>query len=316
MKQEERLDPRLTAMLDELKNAPPRNSIMAARARSRFLDQAVSASEELRRNRWTLFQRKENFAMNLLLSTMIVLGLFFGGSVTMAAAQDDLPNEALYQVRLMSEDAKVWLAPNPEAKIERLMEQAQIHLEEMTKLASQGVNPPAELTARVQDRIREALRLTSELSDEDMLKTLAQIQSRLQLQERLMSQAQDGDCAECAPILQQTQEMLRTQLKQVEDGIVTPDALQNQIRATQTLPTGNGTVTPQETCTPVLSGAGQQEGIGNSDGGEANREHQQTGSTAPVEGTTEPNNDNGQPSGPENGGGGLAPDPIGQGGKP
>ena len=76
MKQEERLDPRLTAMLDELKNAPPRNSIMAARARSRFLDQAVSASEELRRNRWTLFQRKENFAMNLLRRMTFPMKLF------------------------------------------------------------------------------------------------------------------------------------------------------------------------------------------------------------------------------------------------
>lgn len=254
--------------------------------------------------------------MNLLLSTMLVFGLFFGGSVTMAAAQDDLPTEALYQVRLMSEDAKVWLAPNPEAKIERLMEQAQIHLEEMTTLASQGVNPPAELTVRVQDRIREALRLTSELGDEDMIKALEQIQARLQLQERLMTQAQDGDCAECAPILQQTRDMLQIHLNQVEDGITTPGALQNQIRATQTPSTGNGTVTPQETCTPALNGAGQQDGIGNSGGGDANQEHQQTGSTVPVKGTTEPNNDNDQPSGPENGGGGLAPDPIGQGGKP
>lgn len=316
MKQEERIDPRLTAMLDELKNAPPRNPIMAGRARSRFLNQAVSASEEVRRSRWTLFQRKENFAMNLLLSTMLVFGLFFGGSVTVAAAQDDLPTEALYQVRVMSEDAKVWLAPNPEAKIDRLMEQSQVHLEEMTALASQGVNPPAALIARVQDRIREALRLTSELGDEEMLKTLEQIQTRLQLQERLMTQAQDGDCAECAPILQQTRDMLQTQLKQVEDGITTPGALQNQIRATQTPPAANGTVTPQETCTPALNGDGQHEGIGNPDGGEVNQEQQQTGPIAPVEGTTEPNNDNGQPSGPENEGGGLAPDPIGQGGKP
>lgn len=316
MKQEERPDPRLISMLDELKDVPPRNPIMAARARSRFLNEAVSASEELRRSRWTLFQRKENFAMNLLLSTMIVLGLFFGGSVTMAAAQDDLPTEALYQVRLMSEDAKVWLAPNPEAKIDRLMEQAQIHLEEMAALASQGVNPPAELTARVQDRIREALRLTSALGDEDMLKTLEQIQARLRLQEQLMTQAQDGDCADCVPILQQTRDMLQTHLKQVEDGITTPGALQNQIRATQTPPATNGTVTPHETCTPILNGDGQQEGTGNSTGGTANQEHQQTGSTAPVQGTIEPNNDNGQPSGPENGGGGLEPDPIGQGGKP
>ena len=67
MKQDDKLDPRLAALLDEIKPASARNPQAAARARSRFIAKAVSASEERRHNWWTtIFQQKEKFAMNML----------------------------------------------------------------------------------------------------------------------------------------------------------------------------------------------------------------------------------------------------------
>jgi len=148
MKQDDKLDPRLAALLDEIKPASARNPQAAARARSRFIAQAVSASEERRHNWWTtIFQQKEKFAMNMLMSALVILGLLFGGSATVSAAQDDLPNQPLYQLKLMSEDAKVWLASNPGLKIEMLMEQVQTRTEEMAALtrrinhSNTGTNP-------------------------------------------------------------------------------------------------------------------------------------------------------------------------------
>lgn len=323
MKKNDDLDPRLAALLDELKPASIRDPKAATRARSRFLAQAVSASEEQRHNWWTtIFQQKEKFAMNILMSVLVVLGLLFGGSATVSAAQDDLPTQPLYQIKLMSEDTKVWLTSDPAMKIEMLLDQAQTRTEEMAALTLAGVTPPADLAIRTQDRIHQALQLTATLDEPAMLATLEQIRTHLQTQDQLMSQLQDGTCAACEPILLQTREMLHAQLVEVESSLADPSMLrnqnqnQNQIRATQT-PLANGSiVTPQTSCTPVLDGTGQQNGNTNPTIGtpmpQNNGIDQNNNANGNGDGSSN-NNEGGRANGS---GGDAAPDPGGQGGKP
>ena len=327
MKQDDKLDPRLAALLDEIKPASARNPQAAARARSRFIAQAVSASEERRHNWWTtIFQQKEKFAMNMLMSALVILGLLFGGSATVSAAQDDLPNQPLYQLKLMSEDAKVWLASDPGLKIEMLMEQVQTRTEEMAALTLAGITPPAELTIRTQERIQQALHIASSLDDASMVVAMEQIRTHLQTQEQLMIRLQDGSCTECEPILQQTREMLHNQLGQIESDLIDPEAFrnqnqnQNQVRTTQTpLATGSA-VTPQTSCTPALDGTGQQNGNNNPPAGtpipQDNGNDQNNNDNG---GGDENSNDNGNGNGEGNvniNENGSAPDPGGQGEKP
>ena len=327
MKQDDKLDPRLAALLDEIKPASARNPQAAARARSRFVAQAVSASEERRHNWWTtIFQQKEKFAMNMLMSALVILGLLFGGSATVSAAQDDLPNQPLYQLKLMSEDAKVWLASDLGLKIEMLMEQVQTRTEEMAALTLAGITPPAELTIRTQERIQQALHIASSLDDASMVVAMEQIRTHLQTQEQLMIRLQDGSCTECEPILQQTREMLHNQLGQIESDLIDPEAFrnqnqnQNQVRTTQTpLATGSA-VTPQTSCTPALDGTGQQNGNNNPPAGtpipQDNGNDQNNNDNG---GGDENSNDNGNGNGEGNvniNENGSAPDPGGQGGKP
>jgi len=317
MKQDDKLDPRLAALLDEIKPVSARDPQAAARARSRFIAQAVSASEERRHNWWTtIFQQKEKFAMNMIMSALVVLGLLFGGSATVSAAQDDLPNQPLYQLKLMSEDAKVWLASDPGLKIEMLMEQVQTRTEEMAALTLAGITPPAELTIRTQERIQQALHIASNLDDASLVVAMEQIRTHLQTQEQLMIQLQDGTCSECELILQQTREMLHTQLGQIEDSIADPETFrnqnQNQIRTTQT-PLATGTaVTPQTSCTPALDGTGQQNGNNNLPAGTPMPQENEYNQNNNGDNNTNRNNDGNVY---ENGNG-SAPDPGGQGGKP
>jgi len=317
MKQDDKLDPRLAALLDEIKPVSARDPQAAARARSRFIAQAVSASEERRHNWWTtIFQQKEKFAMNMIMSALVVLGLLFGGSATVSAAQDDLPNQPLYQLKLMSEDAKVWLASDPGLKIEMLMEQVQTRTEEMAALTLAGITPPAELTIRTQERIQQALHIASNLDDASLVVAMEQIRTHLQTQEQLMIQLQDGTCSECELILQQTREMLHTQLGQIEDSIADPETFrnqnQNQIRTTQT-PLATGTaVTPQTSCTPALDGTGQQNGNNNLPAGTPMPQENEYNQNNNGDNNTNGNNEGNVY---ENGNG-SAPDPGGQGGKP
>jgi hypothetical protein len=213
---------------------------------------------------WTIFQQKEKFAMHIITSTLVVLGLLFGGAATVSAAQDDLPTEPLYQLKLMSEDAKVWFTPDPVQKIEMLMEQAQTRTEEMAALTLAGVNPPAELTVRTQNRIQQALQLAAALDEPAMIAALEQIRTQLQTQEQLMLQLQNGTCAECQPVLLQMREMLQANLGQVETHIADPGTFRNQnrnqVQVTHTpLPAGS-LVAPQTVDANPQSGDGQQNG--------------------------------------------------------
>lgn len=265
--------------------------------------------------------------MSIIMSTLVIVGLLFGGGATVAAAQNDLPNEPLYQLKLLSEDAQLLLTADPAAEINLLMEQAQTRTEEMVALSAQGVAPDAALVTRAQERTQQALHIAASLGDAEMTAALLQIRTRLQTQEQLMTQLNDGTCLECEPVLQQTRAMLQTQLGLVEDGLTDPQAfrnqnqIQNQVRVTQTpLPADDGIVTPTdsliapqgtcETCTPALDGTGQQNGANNSS----------AGTPMPQNGETNQNDSGLQNGGGNDNGNGTGNNPSpnsgGQGGKP
>lgn len=208
--------------------------------------------------------------MNILISAVVIVGLLFGGGATIAAAQNDLPNEPLYQLKLMSEDASLWFVSSPVQKINRLMQQAQTRIQEMEALASQGVTPPGQLTVQAQQHIQQALKIAAQLNEQDRTAALQGIQTRLQAQLQQMEQSQNNDCTECDQLLQQTREMLQLQLRAAENELEKTGQMQNQnqqqnqnqLRVTQTPASTDSTTSPCGTCTPALDGTGQQNGAG------------------------------------------------------
>ena len=268
---------------------------------------------------WPPTSFKEKLAMNILISVVVIAGLLFGGGATVSAAQDDLPNQPLYQVKLMSEDAHLWFVSDPAQQVDMLMEQAQTRLQEIQMLADEGIIPPADVAVRAQDRIQRALQIAAQLDESSRLAVLQQIQTRLQTQEQQMLKLEQGTCTECVPAIQQTREMLRLQLGEVENGLTDPGALQNQnqnqnqtqdqnqLRINQT-PQGTGTaIPPCGTCTPALDGTGQQYGNGTPSGATPVQQQNQTQQQNQGEGGTQ----NGTGSG-----GGSSTGTGGQGGKP
>jgi uncharacterized membrane protein YgcG len=322
----------VVTLLDELKPFPPRNPQIAARARSRFLVEAVSVRDKSRLSIWTIFQQKEKFAMKLILSTLVIVGLLFGGSATVSAAQDALPNEPLYQIKLVSEDLHLLLISDPVAQVEILMQQAQTRTEEMAALASGGNTPPAELTIQAQERIQRALQLAANLDNASQAVALQQVRTRLQRQEQLITQLQDGTCPACEPLLQQTREMLQLHLRQLESGPTEPETFQsqnqhqhqNQVRNTQTPQPTNSMITPQGTCcTPAQDGTGPQNGSDNPPVRTPMPQNDTTDQDESGQQNAGENNGGGGQNGENNGsgqqngdGGGSMPGSGGQGGKP
>ena len=254
--------------LDELKSVPARDPQAAARGRTRFLAQAVSASEFQRHKGWKSLFGKEQFAMNVLMSILVIAGILFGGGATVNAAQDDLPNQPLYAVKTWSEDLSLQFHNSPEAKAERLLELAQIRIQEMTQLIDSGQTPPDQVRARLKIHLQQVLKLCSQMDDPTLDRTLMQLRDQLQQEDRDMERLQIHASQKAQPMLSQTRTMLQQQLQLVEEGLQNHDMFRNAARngfhymQTQTSPTS----IPSPTSTPN----GQQYGQPTSQAGPTN----------------------------------------------
>ena len=234
MKDQSEFESVVKEWLEEIKPVPPRNSQMASRGRAQFLSMAVSASELPRQKGWITIFRKERYAMNVLLSILVIAGLLFGGGATVSAAQDDLPNEPLYGLKTWTEDLSLRFQNNGEDKVNRLMELAQIRIQEMQRLAEAGEPIPDHLRLRLEQHIHQALQICVNLDEPTLERTLVQLHVRLQQQDQDMAQlqlrtqeqlqlhTQDQSQTQTQEQLQQqtqTRTMLHQQLQLVEDGL-------------------------------------------------------------------------------------------------
>ncbi|HSK88190.1 MAG TPA: DUF5667 domain-containing protein [Anaerolineales bacterium] len=236
--------------IGELKSVPERASRAATRARARFLTQAVSGEEFQRHKGWNAIFRTEQFAMNILISILVIAGLLAGGGATVKAAQDDLPGEHLYGIKTWSEDVSLQFQNNPEARVERLMALAQTRVQEMTQMVEAGQTPPDQIRLRLEGHLQQALQLCSNMQDTALDRTLLQLRDQLQQQDRDMQRLQIHSTQDAQPILERTRTMLQTQLHVVDDGLLNHEIFRNTVRngfhygQTQTPPTAAPTTPP------------------------------------------------------------------------
>jgi hypothetical protein len=175
--------------------------------------------------------------MNVLLSMLVIAGLLFGGGAAVSAAQDDLPNEPLYALKTLSEDLGLQFQNNDEAKVERLMELAQIRLQEMTRLTELDEPIPDHVRLRLEQHIQQALQICATMDDPALERTLLQLRDRLRDRDRdmeqLQIQAQDKLQLQAQDQLQlqtQTRTMLQERLRLVEEGLTDHEEFRHQVQ--------------------------------------------------------------------------------------
>ena len=167
--------------------------------------------------------------MNTIISTLLILGMLFGGGTTVNAAQDDLPNEPLYGLKLWSEDLGLQFQNNDEAKVDRLMELTQIRVQEMAKLVETGDAIPDQVRLRLEQHIQQALQISLSMDDATLERTLLQIRDRLQQQDQVMEQLQ-LHTQDQTQLLTQTRTMIRERLQLVEDGLANQEIFRNEVQ--------------------------------------------------------------------------------------
>ena len=197
--------------------------------------------------------------MNTIISTLLIVGMLFGGGATVNAAQDNLPNEPLYGLKLWSEDLGLQFQNNDEVKADRLMELAQLRVQEMAKLVETGDAIPDQVRLRLEQHIQQALQISLTMDDATLERTLLQIRDRLQQQDQVMEQLQ-LHTQDQTQLLTQTRSMLREHLQLVEDGLANQETFRNEVQnsfqfgqdedLTPPVQDGNGHQNGQPTLTP------------------------------------------------------------------
>lgn len=166
--------------------------------------------------------------MNVLLIITLVAALALGGTgVTAYAAQDSLPNETLYAVKLVAEDMHLNLASDPQTQLNLLLEMAQRRTTEMTALAARGESIPESVPVRLQTHLEAALQVAAGLGESEMAAALEQTRTTIETQTRSMTQAQQN--APGDPGLQLAQQTLTQTREMAELGLNDPALFRNLV---------------------------------------------------------------------------------------
>jgi hypothetical protein len=221
--------------LDTLQDVPPRSARQAARGKAAFLKQAndlrqaVSTDGQVRHTNEKTVWRKERFPMLALARAALVVVFALAGTAgTALAAQTSQPDDALYSVKLMTEDLQLALASNPQTDLNLLLGWIAERVDEMDNMEAQGEPIPQQTAERLQTQLQQALQLASELEDHAMVQALEQIrvttQQQIQRMEQLRLNATQAN-DEMLQLMQQNMNQIRVL---AEQGIDDPTTLRQR----------------------------------------------------------------------------------------
>jgi len=149
--------------------------------------------------------------MKTLLRIGLALTFALVGTVTTAlAAQDSLPQQALYPVKLVTEDLRLAMTKDPQQEFDLLVGFAGERTREMATLAQGGQDVPLDIALRLEQHLRLALEEASRLQSPELNLALERILLMAQAQLQILKGAQpqpDGNVmAEPAPALQMAEQ--------------------------------------------------------------------------------------------------------------
>jgi len=214
----------------ELNSFTPRNDQAIRDGRDKFLAQArmiqrspVTLTPSARRNKWKPFNLLE-VKMGTLATILVVTGLIFGGLTgTVAAAQDDLPGQALYQIKLMSESTKLGLTQDPLKRMDLDLQFAMRRLNEIKVLHESGIEAPYASYARFENHLQHAIAQTEVIDPLELPGAL------LRIREMLRTCLEIVDTTTDEPLQTRLRTMLQDRINWLDGCLENTDCVQNQM---------------------------------------------------------------------------------------
>ncbi|MBN1810935.1 MAG: hypothetical protein JXA14_03780 [Anaerolineae bacterium] len=174
---------------------PPPGKLAAGRTRllaeaARYKKQAavvpVRPGKPATRRRFAL-----KFAAAFLTAALILASV---GTGVAWAAQDSLPGDTLYPVKLTVEDLRLSLVSDPAAETSLALQLGEERVQELQALAESGRPIPESVVARMQNLLGYALQRVSQAPPEEASGLLEQIALRTQTQAQILERLQaDGE---------------------------------------------------------------------------------------------------------------------------
>jgi len=245
---DEMINPRLKSILDEIKTVPPRDPRRVAQGRARFLAQAARTRQELSRypnlclEEWLGRTWKGYSTALITLAIIIILGIMVTGGGTVYAAQDSLPNEPLYPIKILSEDVRVELARSQQAELDLLLEFSQRRGEEIVALVSLHITPSENVHTRFELQIQQALQIAGNMDDTGTVESLNRIRETLMIQLKKIEYIRAKTEGKTAQILTDLHNWIINRLLLVENGIADPEGFRQKFQ--NELQNGNIWATP------------------------------------------------------------------------
>lgn len=271
MQAKNEIDPEVIDHLESLKKIPERDAQKAEEGRAAFMKAAEKEFEGVspfpveRHNHWMksirskkTIQRKEhsrmfNFVTTILIAFSLLLG---GGGVTVAAAQGSLPDQALYGVKLLSEDVRLKVTNDPEAQFQLAMDYAQHRAAEIQSMLQSGNVPDEAVQTRYQAQVEEALQYALKLPDSQAIQALQQIQTRLQEQNQALTRVQTNGSPAAEAALLRNRQMIQEHLQWVQGGLSDPEKFKQQMQNRGGQEQNPAMETESATRAPADTGAG------------------------------------------------------------
>ena len=157
-------------------------------------------------------------------SFILVLALMFGGTGAAAlAAQDSLPNQALYQVKTFTEDLALRSMLRNTYRLQMELDFADRRISEMNRLQERQQAIPEATRQRLENHLDQALLLATNFEDAEMVRALNQIRERLRNQVGMLNADPDQERQ-----MVMIQEMIQTRIGWAEFGIDEPNEFRQQ----------------------------------------------------------------------------------------
>ena len=244
------------SLIEKLLPVPERSPRAVADGRAKFLAEAqllrpaISKRSERRHIEWkTIFSRKVRPRMSILSTLLVIFTLLFGGTgATVYAAQGSLPDQALYSVKLASEDVRASLVTNNQTRSDLMLDFADLRMQEALQLAAKGKAVPQKVWERMEGHFDFALHAAAVLDDEQLRQQLPQIQARIATDIAKLTQL-SNDSRYSGDVVK-VQVTLLNDLQLVSLGLTDPSAFRQHMGSDQ-YPHGWQASTPTGSVTPL-----------------------------------------------------------------
>ena len=243
-------------LLAPMREAPPMDVQISAQEKARFLGQAEELRKDLTlapkavrsrqsRNIFDVFKRKQGiYFIKAMAITILVLGILFGSSFTVYAAQSSLPGETLYAVKSFSEDVRLSLTTSSQDKLNLILDYTNRRADEINQLAARGKALPEQTSKRYQNELESALQLAADMNDEQMQHALGQIKRQAERQGMTLEDLITGLPDQAGPAIIHLQQRLQEQVNLTTFGEKDPQGFRLEMRARQHRSSSTSKMTP------------------------------------------------------------------------